>query len=402
MKFLHTADLHLGKKLYSFDRIQEQQQVLQEINEIANEQQVDAILIAGDLFDVINPSNEATELFYKELKNLTNNGSRPVFAIAGNHDSPEKIDAPNPLAKECGIILVGDPHTQPSTFNFPNGLKCTQTAPGFGEYWLPNYNYPLRILFTPFSNETRLKAYFKNNEISDLQEYLQQSWKATAQQFCDKKGVNIQIAHLFVWPTNQEAPEEPEGEKPVKIGNASIIPTTLFPSEIQYVALGHLHKSNTFHVNKTTIAYSGSPLSYSFSEAGQTKKVHIVRVDPNEEAAVQEITLQSGWPVLRATFNTVAEAVEWLNQNENALVELTLKTDSFLSSDETKQLYATKAKLLNLIPLPQKTNETTIQEIDLNQSVQQLFEQYFVKVNGQAPSEELKELFNEVLNENPQ
>ena len=110
MKILHTADWHLGKRLDGFSRFDEQVAVLNEIITIANEKNVDLILIAGDLFDAFNPPVEAVELFYKTLKNLSNNGKRPVVAIAGNHDSPDRINAPNPLAKECGIILIGHPN----------------------------------------------------------------------------------------------------------------------------------------------------------------------------------------------------------------------------------------------------------------------------------------------------
>ena len=104
MKILHTADWHLGKRLDNYSRIEEQIEVMNEICEIADEQNIDLVLVAGDLFDTFNPSVEAVELFYKTLKRLANNGQRPVIAIAGNHDSPDRIDAPDPLARECGII----------------------------------------------------------------------------------------------------------------------------------------------------------------------------------------------------------------------------------------------------------------------------------------------------------
>ena len=93
MKFLHTADWHLGKKLNGHSRHPEQVEVLDEICRIAEEKAVDLILVAGDLFDNSNPSIESTELFYKTLRRLSADGSRAVIAIAGNHDSPERIAA---------------------------------------------------------------------------------------------------------------------------------------------------------------------------------------------------------------------------------------------------------------------------------------------------------------------
>ena len=98
MRILHTSDWHLGKNLESFSRLEEQIEVLEEILEISDRFDVDAILIAGDLFDTFNPPAKAVEIFYKYLKRLTKSASRPVIAIAGNHDSPDRIEAPDPLA----------------------------------------------------------------------------------------------------------------------------------------------------------------------------------------------------------------------------------------------------------------------------------------------------------------
>ncbi|MBN2262520.1 MAG: exonuclease subunit SbcD, partial [Prolixibacteraceae bacterium] len=116
MKILHTSDWHLGKRLVNFERIEEQQLFLDELIEIANAQQVDAVLVAGDLFDTFNPPTQAVELFYKKLKQLSNNGLRPIIAIAGNHDSPDRIEAPDPLARECGILFAGYPNSKLAPF----------------------------------------------------------------------------------------------------------------------------------------------------------------------------------------------------------------------------------------------------------------------------------------------
>ena len=100
MKILHTADWHLGKRLENISRHEEQVAVLDEICQIADDRNVDAVIIAGDLFDVFSPPNESAELFFKTCKRLSNNGLRAVVAIAGNHDSPERIEAPEVLARE--------------------------------------------------------------------------------------------------------------------------------------------------------------------------------------------------------------------------------------------------------------------------------------------------------------
>jgi len=121
MKILHTSDWHLGKKLGHYSRLEEQINVLDEICTIADEHAADVVVIAGDLFDTYNPPNEAVDLFYSTVKRLSREGKRPVFAIAGNHDSPDRIQTPDPLARECGIIFIGNPQVKVVPFSLDPG-----------------------------------------------------------------------------------------------------------------------------------------------------------------------------------------------------------------------------------------------------------------------------------------
>ena len=105
LKILHTADWHLGKRLQEYTRIAEQKLVLDEICQVADQEEVDLVLLAGDIFDAFNPSHESVELLYKTLRRLSKNGMRPVVAISGNHDSTQFVEAPDPLARELGILF---------------------------------------------------------------------------------------------------------------------------------------------------------------------------------------------------------------------------------------------------------------------------------------------------------
>jgi exonuclease SbcD len=152
MKLLHTSDWHLGKYLNSFSRHAEQKEVLQEICEIAESEKVNAVLIAGDLFDTYNPPTESVELFYSILKRLSASGTRAIIAIAGNHDSPERIEAPDPLARECGIIFAGYPNSLVSPFTLESGLRVSKSEEGFISLSMPGIKEPLRILLKPYAN----------------------------------------------------------------------------------------------------------------------------------------------------------------------------------------------------------------------------------------------------------
>lgn len=400
MKILHTADWHLGKKLDSFSRLEEQIDVMNEIVEIADEQNVDLVLVAGDLFDNFNPSTEAVELFYKTLKRLSNNGKRPVVAISGNHDSPNLIDAPNPLARECGIILIGHPNAKVQEFKL-NDFEISKSTEGFIELNLSQFSYPVRILHTAYANEIRLKQYLGENKEDALNEVLAENWKQLATEFCDEKGVNLLMAHLYMNQRGGEILDEPEGEKPIKIGNADMIYSDAIPPQIQYTALGHLHGFKNIGTMEKPVVYSSSPLCYSFSEAGQTKYISIINAEPNQNVSYEKIQLQNGKPLIRKTFDAVDNAVEWLTKNQNSLVELTLESETFLKAEERKRLYQSNSGIIHLIPKVQNRDNTEqkMQEINLSQNIENLFQDYFKSKNfNQEPNDDLKNLFNEILN----
>lgn len=399
MKILHTADWHLGKRLDSFSRLEEQKIVLDEICIIAEEQAVDAIVVAGDLFDAFNPPVEAIELLYKTLKRLTNNGKRPVIAIAGNHDSPDRIDSPEPLARECGIVFMGYPNTEIKTIELENGFEITKTDKGFIEINLPAHNYPLRIIATPYANEVRMKEYFGEEKEVELSNSLQMGWGDLSEKYCDNKGVNILVTHLYMLKRGGKVLEEPDGEKPLKIGNADLIYSDIIPPQIQYTAMGHLHRHQNVGTDEKPVVYSGSPLSYSFSEAGQQKYVKIINVEPNSIAQLERIPLKSGKQLARKTFNSIDSAVEWLNDNQYTLVELTIESDTYLKSEDLKRLRNAHHEIVHIIPIVKNDNvmDESSKQVNLNQDITALFSDYFKYSKGQSPNEEIIELFKEII-----
>jgi exonuclease SbcD len=400
MRILHTADWHLGKKLDHFSRLEEQRIVTDEICRIADDQNADLIIVAGDLFDTFNPPVEAVDLLYKTLKRLTNNGKRPVIAIAGNHDSPDRIDSPNPLARECGILFVGNPDVAIPKLIIENGFEITQSENGFLEIKLAHYNFPIRIITTPYANEMRLKTYLgSENKEQQLNQLLQTSWAKLADKYCDIHGVNILTTHLYMLKRGGEILEEPDGEKPLRIGNADIIYTDCIPQQIQYTALGHLHKYQNVGGHSSPVVYSSSPLSYSFSEAGQQKKVILIEAQPNEEVKYTAIPLVSGRTLHRQRFDTIDLAVEWLLANPYCLVELTLVSDTFFTTHDLKRIHESHNGIIFIIPIIQNETNQDLQtpKVNLDQNIQGLFADYFQSKYKQQPNEEIVDLFNEII-----
>lgn len=402
MRILHTADWHLGKRLENCSRLPEQEEVLDEICDIAELQQVDAVLIAGDLFDTFNPATEAVELFYKTVKRLANNGQRAVIAIAGNHDSPERIEAPDPLARECGIIFAGFPNTVVKPFSIKNGIEITKSDAGFLELKFPLSDFPLRLLLTPYASELRLKSFLGTvDPDTALRTLLHQHWQQLATAYCDDQGVNMMMAHLYLMKKDAPAPDEPEEEKPIlHLGGAQAVYSENIPSQMQYVALGHLHRKQIIDLVPCPVMYSSSPLAYSFSEANQQKYVILIEASPARPVSYIEVPLQKGKRLLRFHTESMEEAVEWLSNHQDALVELTMVTDDFLTAEQRKQLNAAHPAIISIIPeLKHKDSleSDTTATPDITKNINELFIEYFKQQKGQLPNENILNLFKEVL-----
>ncbi|MCL4519955.1 MAG: exonuclease subunit SbcD [Thaumarchaeota archaeon] len=402
MKLLHTSDWHLGKSLGNISRHPEQVEALNEICEVADQQQVDAVIVAGDLFDTFNPPVESVELFYRTLKRLANDGKRVVIAIAGNHDSPERIESPDPLARECGIIFLGYPNTKAPAFSLPSGLKVTRSDEGFLEVLVPGQAVSLRLITMPYANERRLRSYLGiENPEMELRRILEERWKSISQKYCDSDGVNVLAAHLYVTSRTGERYEEPDDEKPIlDLGGAQAVFLENIPDGLQYVALGHLHRRIKMQRDGTPVIYSGSPLSYSLNEADQEKAVTIVEVEPGKDPVAKESPLQTGRRVYRKTFDSVTDAIGWLEENPNTLVELTIVSDTFLTADQRKALYSAHDGIVGIIPQVKNAEQPPgIVDIpaDLSKSVEELFKEYFKHEKSQDPNEEIIKILREVM-----
>ncbi len=401
MKLLHTSDWHLGKKLDTFSRFDEQEAVLNEITTIAHNEKADAILIAGDLFDTFNPPVEAVELFYRTLKNLSRGGTCPVIAIAGNHDSPERIEAPDPLARELAIILAGYPITKIRPFKNESGVELLQSKAGFIELKLPHYNYPLRIILNPYANQFRMKKYLDiQDEEIELRNLLQSNWQKIADEHCDNTGVNILLSHMFFTQKGTKLQEEPDDEKSIlHIGGVQALYPENIPSQIQYAAIGHLHRKQIISLEPCPVVYSGSPVSYSFSEANQEKYVQIIDVAPDKKAKISHVALKSGRKLVRKTFDDIDKAVEWLTEQQENLIELTIESDNYLTAEERKQLKNAHPYIINIIPKVKSAANIRgeMNNIDINKNIEELFADYFHHKKGQMPNKDLIDLFKEVL-----
>jgi DNA repair protein SbcD/Mre11 len=404
MKILHTADWHLGKRLQEYPRLDEQKEVLQEIVDIAENEDVDLVLLAGDIFDSFNPNHEAVELLYKTLKKLSNNGQRPIIAISGNHDSTQFIEAPDPLAREMGIFFYSKYDSLIPTGKLDNGIQILQSEPGFIELKLPEFDFPIRIILAPYANEVLLKTYLgEGDREQEFRDLMASKWKKLAEKYCDNKGINLYIGHFFFAKEGEPLEAEPESERPIlHVGGTQALYTQNIPEQIQYVALGHLHRYHAVAKEPCPIVYSSSPLSYSFSEAEQEKQVVVVELSPGKSAVYKPIKLTKGRPLYRKTFSELNSCLDWLEENPYCFVELTYETENSIDADTRKAIMKAHDGIVNLIPQiknPQGQESLSLKVEDLEKDMVSLFQMYFKSERGQEPNAELIDLFKEVISQ---
>lgn len=405
MKLLHTADWHLGKRLQEYSRLEEQKLVLDEICQIADQQDVDLVLLAGDIFDTFNPTHEAVELLYKTLRRLSKNGTRPIVAISGNHDSTQFVEAPDPLARELGILFYSRYDSVIPIGKLDSGLEILKSESGFVELKLPQFDFPVRLILAPYANEVSLRTHLgEENREAEFRNLLARNWQDLADRYCDTAGVNLFVGHFFFMKEGEKPEAEPESERPIlHVGGTQALFTDHLPSKIQYAALGHLHRYHALAHPSIPVVYASSPLAYSFSEADQEKKVVIIDAEPAKSVDYQPIALTQGRPLYRVKFDELANALQWLEENQYCFVELTYETEHSIDAATRKSLLKAHDGIVNLIPQiknPLGQKDYSLQVADLGKDMVTLFQLFYQSEKGQEPNEELLGIFKEVISQN--
>ena len=403
IKILHTADWHLGKRLQEYSRLEEQKLVLEEICQVADREDVDLVLLAGDIFDTFNPSHEAVELLYKTLRRLSKQGSRPIVAISGNHDSSQFVEAPDPLARQLGILFYSRYDTIIPCGTLDGGVEITKSESGFVELKLPQYDFPIRLLLAPYANEVSLRTYLgEDDREAAFREVLASKWRSLADTYCDAEGVNLFMGHFFFADAENTSAKqaEPESERPIlHIGGTQALYTQDLPEQLQYAALGHLHRYQRVGNGPCPAVYSSSPLAYSFSEADQEKNVVLIHATPDQPIRYQPIGLQQGRPLYRMRFDNLPDTLAWLEANPYCFVELTFLTDESIDASTRKAIFKAHDGIVNLIPqLKQDPGQERqdLQVEDLGKDMESLFRLYYSSEKGMEPNAFLLDLFKEI------
>jgi exonuclease SbcD len=404
MKILHTADWHLGKRLQEYSRLEEQKLVLDEICQIADRENIDLVLLAGDIFDSFNPAHEAVELLYKTLRRLSKNGTRPILAISGNHDSTQFVEAPDPLARELGIFFYSRYDSVIPCGKLDSGVEILKSESGFVEIRLPQVDFPVRVILAPYANEVSLRTYLgEENREEEFRKVLSSKWQDLADRHCDEQGLNLFVGHFFFMKEGEKAESEPESERPIlHVGGTQALFTQNIPNQIQYAALGHLHRYQVVSHDSIPVVYSSSPLAYSFSEADQEKKVVIIEAQAGQPVNYLPIGLTQGRPLFRVKFDNLADTLAWLEANPYCFVEITFVADESIDAATRKAIMKAHDGIVSLIPQLKNTgvqDSFSLHVDDLGKDMETLFRMYYQSEKGQEPNAQLLGLFKEIISQ---
>lgn len=396
MRILHTSDWHLGKSLEGYSRLDEQQLFLDDFINTVHENEIQLVIIAGDVYDTSNPPARAENMFYDALKKISDNGNVMTVIIAGNHDNPERLIAAGPLAMEHGIVIFGTPRTiiEPGIYGKNHivsssegiiEIKIQDETAIIAAVAYPSEKRLNEALYSDMDDEkTRHESY--NIKLKELFDKLSQNYRDDT--------VNILISHIFT-----AGSEEAGSERSIQLGGSLAFDAAFFPKKAQYIALGHIHKPQTVQGTDKRARYSGAPLHYSKKEINYKNKCYIVDLKPSQPAIITEIPIKLYKPIEVWKFNDIEDAINYCyeNKDKHCWTYIEIKTDRYIREDEIKKMREYKADIIEILPVIENhalsVDADTLQE----KKIDELFKEFYIKQRGIPPQEDIMQLLMEIL-----
>ena len=368
MRFLHIADLHLGRQMNEVSMLPDQEYVLDQIVSVADSEHADAMLIAGDVYQRSSPQPEAMALFDSFVSRLAAM-VKQVFIISGNHDSALRISYFSSLIRSSGVHV---------TEAFDGRMQSVLLRDGDGD---------IAVWMLPFLRPSQVKRALPEEKIVTYQDAVEAVLRNTP---VDRKKRNILLCHQFI--TGSETSESEE----LAVGGLDNIDASVFDA-FDYVALGHIHKPQK--VGRDTLRYAGSPLKYSFSEADHKKSAVIADVLEKGSVTVRTVPLYPLHDVRRIE-GTVEELMRMPYSEDYLWVTI---HDELPPPDAKITLGVNFPNILKFSVVNSRT-KTDLDVLALrsmeNKSVPELFSDFYrLQNNGLPPDEEHLKVLRKVLKE---
>lgn len=367
MRFLHTADLHIGKRVNEFSMLEDQEYILRQILKTADKEQVEAVLIAGDVYDKQVPSAEAVRLFDWFLTQL-NSRKLPVFVIGGNHDSVERLSFGAQIMEESGVYL---------TQSYDGKVVPVRLEDEYG---------PVNLWMLPFLKPAMVKRFFPEQEIVTYQDALE---TVIGHMELNREERNLLIAHQFVTGAVTGGSED---SVEVFVGGVENVDASVF-ADFDYMALGHIHRAQS--AGGEQIRYSGTPLKYSFSEIRHEKSVTIAELKEKGSMTVHQVPLKPLHDMreIRGSYEELVlrENYQGTDLEDYLHVILTDENDIPDVIGRLRSIYPNIMKLDYDNQRTRRNQELMKEEAAVEQSPMELLGQFFLQQNNQEMSPEQTE-----------
>ena len=375
MKVLHLSDLHLGKRLNGFSMLEDQEYILEQILRITYEEQPQAVIIAGDVYDKAVPPAEAVRVLDDFLVRLSETGAA-VMMISGNHDSADRLAFGGRLLSRSGVYL--------------SGVYSGQTPP----VTLQDEYGPVHFFLLPFVRPSDVRRYDPEAQTGSYTEALRSAVEAMS---IDSAERNVLAAHQFV--TGAVAGDSEE----LSVGGLDNVDGAVFDC-FDYTALGHIHGPQ--NIGSERLRYCGTPLKYSFSEASQTKSVTVVELlekKPGEKCGIR-ISTRPLVPMrdlveIKGLYDELVskDFYSKLNTEDYYHVTLTDEEDVLDAMGKMRTIYK-NIMLLDYDNTRTRSSGQLSAAADMEQKTPvQLFEEFYEQVNGRAMSQEQQEMSRRMI-----
>ena len=370
MKFIHLSDLHIGKRVNEFSMIEDQRYILRKILEIIDEEQVEGVWIAGDVYDKTVPSAEAVQVLDEFLTSLAKRNLY-VFLISGNHDSPERLSFGGSIFANQNIYVSPV---------YKGNIEPVKVKDAYGE---------VTIYLLPFVKPATVRTYFSDKEIEDYQDAVE---TALSNVEIDANIRNVILSHQLVTGAKRCDSEE------ISIGGLDNIETSVYDA-FDYVALGHIHRSQS--MGRETMAYAGTPLKYSFSEVAHKKVAVIVDLKEKGNIEIKKIPLipKRDLQEIRGTYMEITSLEYYKEINTENYMHITL-TDEEDIPEVIGKLRTIYPNLMKVDYDNKRTREKQeIVEISKleQKSPLELFQELYFLQNNQEMTEEQTEFTKNIM-----
>lgn len=370
MKLIHLSDLHIGKRVNEFSMAEDQKYILNQILEIIDREQPDCVVIAGDVYDKSIPSAEAVQILDDFLTRLAGR-KIPTAMISGNHDSPERLSFGAQLMKESGIYVSPVYDGQVQSIGF---------ADEYGE---------VRVYLLPFLKPATVRHVYEEETVESYQDAVE---TAISHLPFNTSCRNVLVAHQFAAGASRCESEE------MSVGGIDQMDVSVF-DDFDYVALGHIHSPQS--AGRPAVRYCGTPLKYSFSEAGQQKSVSVVELFEKGRVEIREVPLTPlrDMRKIRGTYLELTARSFYQGTNTEDYIQAIL-TDEEDIPDGMQKLRIIYPNLMRLEYDNRRTRENRQiqQAADAEEkSEAELFSQLYELQNNQPLDEEQKQFLEAVI-----